>query len=101
VRIGSLVARVVLPPDLVVSAVAESDDGRDLVVTDRASDTVVVLRRTGSFGPYQVVQRLATGSDPVGVVLSDFNGDGVEDFAVVDRRSDATISWWPTAGRGA
>jgi hypothetical protein len=77
-----------------LSAIALADlngDARpEIIVTDKTSDCVAVMRGlgNGTFGPAACK---TTGQGPAAVVASDFNGDGHRDVAVINRESN-TVS---------
>jgi hypothetical protein len=81
-------------PTAVATGDFNFDQGRDLVVADRSSDSVSVLLNqvvvfsnfvTGDFDPPVAY---ATGSVPVGVAVGNFNAGGDPDLAVADSGSN-------------
>ncbi|HVY62101.1 MAG TPA: VCBS repeat-containing protein, partial [Planctomycetota bacterium] len=60
---------------------------RDLAVTESLDNQVAIVANRGG-GRFDVVARLPTGSFPVGVAAADLTGDGVDDLAIADGRSD-------------
>ena len=61
-----------------------------MAVADLSANTVSVLLGNGD-GTFQAQQPYAVGVDPVGVVVADFNGDGIADLAVTNG-GDNTVS---------
>jgi Flp pilus assembly secretin CpaC len=74
----------------------------DLVIANSGSNTVSVLLGSESFdGTFTEAtgSPFAVGVKPSGVVIADFNGDGLLDFAVVNQ-GDNTISVFQGDGQG-
>ncbi len=77
-------------------AVAASDfngDGKpDLAIANQISNTATVLLNTTDLGAATPVfapkQDFGTGDNPESVAVSDFNGDGKPDLAIVNKSSD-------------
>jgi hypothetical protein len=65
----------------VVAADLNHDGKLDLVATSEASDSVIILLGNGD-GTFQPPTSYAAGNDADGVVVADFNGDGLPDLAV-------------------
>ncbi len=68
-----------------------NDNGRDLVVSNSADDTLTVYSRNG-VGTWFVSATPATGDAPMGLCAADIDGDGDVDVAVADSGSD-TVSF--------
>src|SRR5581483_11600284 len=77
-------------PAAVAVADVDGDTRPDLVVANRLSDSVSVLKATaeGGFGPARL---LATGHQPCGVVVGDLDGGGKPDIAVTEA-GDGTVA---------
>jgi hypothetical protein len=60
----------------------------DLAVVNSGSNSVSILLGNGD-GTFTTGQTLATGSDPVALVVGDFTGNGIDDLAVVNEGSNA------------
>jgi Flp pilus assembly secretin CpaC len=74
----------------------------DLVIANSGSNTVSVLLGSENFdGTFTEAtgSPFAVGAKPSGVVIADFNGDGLLDFAVVNQ-GDNTISVFQGDGQG-
>ncbi len=74
----------------------------DLVIANSGSNTVSVLLGSGNFdGTFTEAtgSPFAVGIKPTGVVIADFNGDGLLDFAVINQ-GDNTISVFQGDGQG-
>lgn len=74
----------------------------DLVIANSGSNTVSVLLGSENFdGTFTeaVGSPFTVGTKPSGVVIADFNGDGFQDFAVVNQ-GDNTISVFQGDGQG-
>jgi Flp pilus assembly secretin CpaC len=74
----------------------------DLVITNSGSNTVSVLLGSENFdGTFTEAtgSPFAVGTKPTGVVIADFNGDGLLDFAVINQ-GDNTISVFQGDGQG-
>ncbi len=72
----------------------------DLVVANSTSNNVAVLLGNGD-GTFTEApdSPFTVGTDPSAVVVADFNGDGIQDFAVANR-GDNTISVFKGDGTG-
>jgi VCBS repeat protein len=72
-------------------AVADFDgvDGNDLAVVNQLTDEVSVLLRQpgGGYAP-EAGSPFAVGDEPLGVVATDLDGDGLSDIATANRGSD-------------
>src|SRR6201987_2016721 len=74
----------------------------DLVIANSGSNTVSVLLGSENFdGTFTEANGspFAVGMKPTGVVITDFNGDGLLDFAVINQ-GDNTISVFQGDGQG-
>jgi Flp pilus assembly secretin CpaC len=74
----------------------------DLVIANSGSNTVSVLLGSENFdGTFTQAtgSPFAVGTKPTGVVIADFNGDGLLDFAVINQ-GDNTISVFQGDGQG-
>src|ERR1700756_4449819 len=74
----------------------------DLVIANSGSNTVSVLLGSENFdGTFTEAtgSAFAVGAKPSGVVIADFNGDGLLDFAVINQ-GDNTISVFQGDGQG-
>jgi hypothetical protein len=70
-----------------IAAIDANCDGKDdLLVANLASSTVSILRSNGdgTFTLAQTLPQTAVGDDPIAFAVADFNGDGVDDFAVTN-----------------
>ncbi|MBC7913923.1 MAG: VCBS repeat-containing protein [Pyrinomonadaceae bacterium] len=77
-------------------------DGRpDLVLVNKASNTASVLKNTSSEGLISFAAKtdFATGIQPYGIALADFNDDGKLDFVVCNRSSN-TVSVYKNGSIG-
>jgi len=75
-------------------------DGRpDLVVANRTSNTVSVLRNLGN-GEFANKVEFATGIRPLSIAIGDLGGDGLPDLAVVNWESN-TVSVLRNTSSGA
>jgi hypothetical protein len=63
------------------------DGHLDLAVANSGSSSVSVFLGNGD-GSFQNAQNYLVGSNPVSVVVTDLNGDGIPDLAVLNRGSD-------------
>ncbi len=74
----------------------------DLVITNSGSNTVSILQGSQNFdGTFTetIGSPLAVGTQPSGVIIADFDGDGFLDFAVCNQ-GDNTISSFKGDGQG-
>ena len=76
----------------------DRDGAKDLVVANRASSTITVLRGNGRGGFTQHAWS-ATGVHPVAIAVADFDADGRSDVVTVDEAS-ATLSFFYGRGDG-
>ncbi len=88
---------VLVPMELAPVGVAigdlDSDGKSDLSVSNQGSNTLSFFRNTASSGLISFAAKvdIATGNSPNGVSISDLNGDGKPDMAVVNA-TDNTVS---------
>jgi hypothetical protein len=77
----------------------------DLVLANKLSDSVSVLRNTTTPGAmiptFAAKQDFAAGSRPVAVVIGDLNGDGLPDLAVVNSYGNSVSTLVNQTARGA
>src|SRR5262249_35104206 len=59
----------------------------DLVITNRGSNNVSVLRGNGN-GTFQSTVNFAVAANPVAAAVGDFNGDGRIDVAATNQNSN-------------
>ncbi len=76
--------------DSVVSADIDGDGDADLLVVLKNSQTVRVYLNNG-LGAFTAGASLAVGDRPQGLVVTDRNGDGVPDFALVNRNDNTMM----------
>jgi len=92
------VAPVIAPS--IASAVLTTSGFHDLLVTDPVDNTVQVLLSNGDDTFKQAAgSPIAMGKQPSSIVLGDFNGDGIQDFAVTNF-TDNTFSLFLVNGDG-
>jgi type II secretory pathway component GspD/PulD (secretin) len=74
-------------PSALATGDFDGDGNLDLAVTDSANNDVVILfgDGKGNFAPSTAAASYATGTTPVALLVSDFNGDSIPDLAVVDQ----------------
>lgn len=65
-----------------------ADQRPDLVVSNLDDSTVSILRGQAG-GAFAKIGDVATGPDPFGLAVADFNGDGKQDFAVTNQASSS------------
>lgn len=73
-------------------ALTTGNSAIDLIVTNSADNTATVLANNGT-GGFSFKNIVKTGNDPLGVVLADFNNDGILDL-IVANSADSTISFF-------
>ncbi len=80
-------------PISVVSLDANCDGRDDLVVANLASSTVSVLvsNGDGTFSNPQTLPGTQIGASPSALVVADFDGNGVDDFAVSNSLAPGTV----------
>ena len=84
----------------IASAVLTNSGFHDLLVTDPDANTVQVLLSNGDDTFKQATDSpIAVGKEPSSIVLGDFNGDGIQDFAVTNF-TDNTLSLFLGNGDG-
>jgi hypothetical protein len=107
---GSFAAKVDFATGSLPFSVAIGDldgDGKpDLAVTNRGSNTVSVIRNTSSSGSittgsFAAKQDFTTGSDPWSIAISDLDGDGKPDLAVVNYGSNTVSLFSNTSSSGS
>ena len=71
----------------------DGDGKADLAVTNRGSNTISVLRNTGTPGTIGYAAKIdfATGSEPTSVSIGDLDGDGKADLAVTNWGSTISV----------
>ena len=67
----------------------DSDGKTDLVLADRSSKRIVLLGNASYSGTITWPDRYAVGAEPQGLVVQDFNDDGIPDVAVVNTGSNS------------
>ena len=72
----------------IASATFTSSGCHDLIVSDPLANQVDVLL-SNCDGTFQNPVAISTGSNPTAIATGDFNGDGKQDFAVVNRDDDS------------
>ena len=77
-------------PRGILSGDFNSDGKANLAVTNNGSDDVGILLGSGN-GMFSAATTFSTGSgsEPFGLAVGDFNGDGKPDLAVTDSKTDA------------
>jgi len=84
----------------IASAALTNSGFHDLLVTDPVADTVQVLLSNGDDTFKEATgSPIAVGKEPSSIVLGDFNGDGIQDFAVTNF-TDSTLSLFLGNGDG-
>jgi hypothetical protein len=74
------------PETLEVQVADLNRDGRrDLIVTNRGSDDVSILRGKGTRGRFASSVEYPAGPDPFGVAVGDYNRDGRRDLAIANQ----------------
>ena len=66
-------------------------DGKlDIAITNSLSNTISILRNTGSNGTISFATKVdyATGTTPMSISIDDFNGDGKSDISVANKGSN-------------
>jgi Flp pilus assembly secretin CpaC len=92
-------AAPVIAPSI-ASAVLTTSGFHDLLVTDPVANTVQVLLSNGDDTFKQATgSPITMGQQPSSIVLGDFNGDGIQDFAVTNF-TDNTLSLFLGNGDG-
>jgi hypothetical protein len=71
------------PQWVVAFAAAAGSYAQDLAVVNQGTGTVTIMNNNGD-GTFQIGPSYPAGTNPRMAVLGDFNGDGVQDLAVVD-----------------
>ena len=97
--LGAIVRRM-YGGDLADMAIGHfNDNGRpDLAITDRASDRVLVSYDFGD-GDLAIDATFAVGDGPTRIRTSDFDGDGLDDLAVLNEAADS-VSVLRSSGAG-
>lgn len=87
-------------PVAIATGDLNNDSHPDLVVVNQSDGTVSVLLGNGD-GTFTAATNspLATGQAPTAVTVTDFNGDGIPDFAVTDPQTDS-VSVFLGVGQG-
>src|SRR5580700_4876051 len=87
-------------PVAIATGDLNNDSHPDLVVVNQSDGTVSVLLGNGD-GTFTAATNspLATGQSPTAVTVTDFNGDGIPDFAVTDPQTDS-VSVFLGVGQG-
>jgi type II secretory pathway component GspD/PulD (secretin) len=87
-------------PVAIATGDLNNDSHPDLVVVNQSDGTVSVLLGNGD-GTFTAATNspLATGQSPTAVTVTDFNGDGIPDFAVTDPETDS-VSVFLGVGQG-
>jgi hypothetical protein len=80
-------------PEDIKMADIDGDGKSDLVVSNSGSNTISILRNSSSSGSVSFAAKVsfATGSNPKGLSVGDFDGDGRPDIAIVNYTSN-TVS---------
>ncbi|WP_121357678.1 FG-GAP-like repeat-containing protein [Flavisolibacter nicotianae] len=78
-------------PKRVAIGDVDGDGKPDLAVTNIGSNTVSVFRNISTVGSIAFAPKISfpTGSEPYGVVIRDFNGDGKPDIAISNDNSNS------------
>ncbi len=91
ISLGTKPTTVPVVPPAIASAVLTSSGFHDLLVTDPTANTVNILFSNGD-GTFKTPPlSIPVGKQPSAIVTGDFNGDGQQDFAVVNF-TDNTLS---------
>lgn len=87
-------------PVAIATGDLNNDSHPDLVVVNQSDSTVSVLLGNGD-GTFTAATNspLASGQSPTAVTVTDFNGDGLPDFAVTDPQTDS-VSVFLGVGQG-
>jgi Flp pilus assembly secretin CpaC len=74
-------------PSALATGDFDGDGNLDIAVTDSANNDVIILfgDGRGNFAPSATAPTYPTGTAPVALLVSDFNGDSIPDLAVVDQ----------------
>ena len=96
---GARVYDVGVTPQSVVAADLDGDGDMDLAVANASSNTVSILRNSGT-GTFAAAVYYTVGANPYSVVAVDLDGDGDADLAVANYGSN-TVSILRNTGTGA
>jgi len=92
-------------PQMVAAGDLNGDGRSDLAIPSFSGNTVAVLLNTTAPGAttpaFATPSNFAVGSGPIGVTISDLNGDGRRDLAVANQNSDTVSVLLSTTAAGA
>jgi Flp pilus assembly secretin CpaC len=90
---GGTISTIASTPSAVAVGDFDGDRNLDIAVLDSANNNVAILfgDGQGNFAAPTPATTYATGTNPVALIASDLNGDGVPDLAVVNQGS-GTVS---------